>query len=191
MPLEASTSFINNNRRFIMRKIKHQSLKMAALATVVATSAAVLPSVAQATTFAEPTDIADFSNSSAAPTLLPAGTDVVIGSVPDFLDLDFFQFTNLVGNTPYSLNITGLVCTDVYVDSALFGGGCTDGTINPTGTVPVNGQLLVGIDYNEGTTNYTATLTAQQSVPEPEILSLAALGLAGVAASRKLSAKKA
>jgi hypothetical protein len=133
----------------------------------------------------------DFSNSSLTPFVLPAGTDVVNGSISFGIDgSDWVQFTNLVGGSLFTLTastpVTLFFPTVNVLDStqapvagpSAFSGG-SDANLGPA-FVPADGNLIVGVvtTNSEGPIGYTLTLNPQ-TVPEPATCGSVGLALAG------------
>jgi len=156
------------------------------LATTCLTVAAA--GIGHATTLNESTD---FGNTFALATPTPLGTDVVNGNVGGADGQDFFVFSGL---TPFAV-FSYVVSTtsspfagDVTVfntsNSTLAGPTFFQLTENGGGAgfIPGDGILVVGIDGNEGTGNYSFSLTAPldpSPAPEPSTMVGLGLGLAG------------
>jgi hypothetical protein len=159
-----------------------------------------LGAIAQAGTLY--TETTDFSDNPATPFLLPLGTSQVIGSVGGPDDADFFEFQQLVGGSPFTIvaqNTTADATTviEILTDAAvvLIGPSFLNGTTLETftGTVPVDGNLVVGIGAEEAESGgqnpqggpissgqnpavfYSVTLA-----PEPGTLAILGLGLGGL-----------
>ena len=122
--------------------------------------------------------------------ILPAGTTQVNGvvSLTQGSAGDFFEFVGLPGNASFSsINLTiqllsGLaISADYFTDAGVSIGSTSNiiGTVQPSGTVPSNGNLVVEIlPSNEGASSYSVTIAT--SAPEPATLSAIGLGLAGI-----------
>lgn len=179
----------------MVRKTKQQVLKNVALATLLAGSAS--PLTAQAAGFVESTD---FSNNLASPTLLPSEVSDVSGTMIPSDTFDVFLVSGFQGGAAYTLSFStpilsggtmGLDNYFYYINGALVGSGNYGEAPHIfSGTMPLNGQLNIGIQTNleaGGTEIYNVNLTAPLAavVPEPATLSLLALGLAGLAGARK------
>ena len=132
------------------------------------------------------TESTDFSDTFAAATALPAGTDVVTGQVfaPQSNDLfDFFQFSGLTPSEAFNVHFTSTLGNEV--GGAVFNSGQGSLGIHgfnlgqPTdigGIIPSDGKLVVEIFAQEGGP-YTAALTTSSAVPEPATAPLAGLGM--------------
>jgi hypothetical protein len=154
-----------------------------------AASGAAMASTILESTFAP---MGDFSNSSPG-TLLPVGTTVVEGSLPDG-DVDYFEFQGLAPATPFSVYATKTIVGNGVegpivgvFDSAqnVFGSVWVEGGTTIYGSVPSDGNLVVEFSNSEGGRDYTATLTAQVQSPEPSTLATAGLALAGALVWRR------
>jgi len=151
---------------------------------------------ANADTFTESTD---FGDTFASASLLPAGTDTVIGQVfspqtPSDL-YDYFKFIGLTPSLGFDLNFASTLSN--VVGGAAFdssgnqiGSGVGFGLGYPqdiTGIIPSDGALVVEIIAEEGGP-YTVKLTSE--VPEPTALPIAAAGLLAVAGAQWRRRKK-
>jgi hypothetical protein len=172
-----------------------------ARALLAGTCLATAGGVASAGTFSEgPTDLFpnSFDPASVAPVtvLIPVGDHVVTGQVGVGGDnADFFEFTGLLPSGAYSLQISYLGGANWTVNtytsagsglgSAILGEGACCNPI--TGTIPIDGKLLVRGSSGEGTPDYTMTLTAPvaAAVPEPSTLALSGLAVASAFAWRR------
>jgi len=145
---------------------------------------AVTVGASHATTVTESTD---FGDTFAAATLLPDGTDVVIGQVlaPGSNDFDdYFEFKDLTPSESFDMNfassLSNVVGGQVYDsgDNPL-GSGVGFGLGYPqdiSGTIPSDGILVVGITAEEGGP-YTVTLKTGSEAPEPSTTTVSGLGL--------------
>ena len=121
--------------------------------------------------------------------VLAAGTTQVSGTVNsiDGPNGDFFEFVGLPGNASFgSIHLTilapgnqisafYLTDADVQIGSNLN----FNGTLQPSGTIPADGNLVIEIlPSNEGPSSYSVTIAT--SAPEPATLSAIGLGLAGI-----------
>ena len=157
------------------------------LTTTCLTAAAT--GAAQATTFTETTD---FGNTFLTNTLLPVGTDRVIGNL-DLEGIDFFKITGLVAGSNYTL--TGVYVGSQYLtvfDSAQ--GILNAQAVRPasvSGIVPGDGMLVIRSANEEGGQSYDLTLTAttNTATPEPATFGGVGLALASVLAMRAKSKK--
>jgi hypothetical protein len=136
----------------------------------------------------------EFSKSSSSPTILPTGTDTVLGSLSSTgIDgIDFVKFINLIGGSTFDLTATDTSGASIQILSD------TPSTIVPltffsSGSpfdsgpfiIPGDGNLIVGIGSNEGSSNYALTLTDPQGAPEPGTFGAVGLALAGALAWRR------
>jgi PEP-CTERM motif len=160
------------------------------LTTTCLTAAAT--GAAHATTFTETTDL---GNTFLTNTLLPVGTDRVIGTlngVGDF-GVDYFKITGLLAGSNYTL--TGSYVGSQFVtvfDSAqgiLNAQAHTPPTLS--GIVPGDGMLVIAAQNEEGGISYDLSLssTPNTGTPEPATFGGVGLALAGVAALRSKSKK--
>jgi hypothetical protein len=161
-----------------------------ARALLAGTCLATAGGVASASTLTE--SPGDFPNTLPA-YLLPHATDVVNGGLYNTTDIDIFEFVGLDPLGAYSLDIAynnvGSFYVNTYTDAGspmgstfLFNGE----NVTLTGTIPVDGKLRVEAVGNEGSQNYTMTLTAPlAAVPEPSTLAVSGLALAGALAWRR------
>lgn len=143
------------------------------------------------------TESTDFGNTFGTASVLPAGTDQVLGAAGGTSgseNVDFFKFTGLLPGSAYTfsgsyiaagndpLNVGVLNSAQSFLNSlqnrpATFGG-----------IVPSDGMLVVQVSPVCGdscTVNYDLTLTATSAttgIPEPGTAATAALGLAAAAA---------
>ena len=143
----------------------------------------------------------DFADTFGTATVLPDETDIVIGDTENLTqgvsESDWIEFSDLVAGTSFSasFNIEGdfnaessASATD-NLGSVLdqVGTGTGNRNFTLTGTVPNNGRLLLGLSFlsieGPSTAPYSINLDATY-VPEPGTLTLAAAGLAGLAAAR-------
>jgi hypothetical protein len=160
------------------------------LATTCLTAAAA--GMAQASTVNESTD---FSNLFATADALPAGTDLVNGTLGGPDGNDFFKFTGLLGGSVFNLTASA-TSAPFFPGILLF-----DSAQNQIGTeqffqlgenagasnvVPLDGILVVQVTGNEGTGSYSVSLDAgTAATPEPATVTGVGLGLAGALALRR------
>ena len=124
--------------------------------------------------------------------VLPAGTTQVSGTVNsiDGPNGDFFEFVGLPGNASFgSIHLTILapgnqISAFYFTDAggSPFGSNLNfNGTLQPSGTIPADGNLVIEIQpASEAGIPYAVTIDA--STPEPATLSAIGLGLAGIGA---------
>lgn len=129
---------------------------------------------------------------------LPAGTTKVNGSISP-TDIDFFEFTGLVGGGTFSLTATATGGNTYANNIAVLSD--TGTTIAPTPCcasffsgfpvtfssqlIPADGNIVVQISPSEGGGAYTIDLTAPVATPEPSTLGVVGLVLASALGIRR------
>jgi hypothetical protein len=161
-------------------------------ASALAASATALAAVdaADATTVDEAFDFSDFGGDFASSSLLPAGADVVNGTLFAFEgDNDFISFQSLTAGASFTISSTNDGdASNVFNITEYDGSGTPlQSAFGPSaslsGTIPGNGQLHFGMFVEGGgTVDYSLLLT----VPEPTGAALLGGGLLAAAALRRV-----
>ncbi len=157
------------------------------LTTTCLTAAAT--GAAHASAFTETTD---FGNTFLTNTLLPVGTDRVIGSLNNE-GVDFFKITGLLGGSNYTLtgSYVGSQYLTVYDSAEVILNAQANRPASVSGIVPGDGMLVIRTANEEGGQSYDLTLTAttNTTTPEPATFGGVGLALASVLALRSKSKK--
>jgi hypothetical protein len=134
----------------------------------------------------------DFANSFAQAYLLPLGTTTVQGAVGSGEYNDFFEFQGLTAESAFSFSIPGIPCCEglhVSIDNSsalILASGNVEEGLTLSGTVPSDGNLVVGFETEGGYRGYEIDLVSGlPASPEPATLPAAGLALAGALAWRR------